>query len=326
MGKTSIRRRGILFAAGGVLVAPTALLAQRRDRPARVVYVAGVQQMIGEIGAGLIERGWKPGYDLVLDERPAPADAAGYERLADEIVREGADVVVVAGVATRPIHVALKGRLPLAFSFSGDPVEAGLVKSLSHPGGTSSGVTMLALELVGKRIQLLREVLPKLRRVAVFANPSHPGERAEYRESARAAETLGVEVYYHQVREPADFEKAFQSVLRERVEAIDLFPDGLVIRQAKLIAEFCVRQKKPAISGWGIFAREGNLLSYGPNFGSAFRQTASFVDRILRGASPATLPVEYPTRLELVVNLKTAKAIGVAIPPSVLVRADEVIQ
>lgn len=315
-----------MFAAGGLLVTPSAALAQRRERPARVVYVAGAQQMIGEIRAGLIERGWKPGHDLILDERPAPADATGYERLADEIVREGADVVVVAGVATRPLHAALKARLPLAFSFSGDPVEAGLVRSLSHPGGASSGVTMLALELVGKRMQLLREVLPKLRRVAVFANPSHPGERAEYRESAKAAEQLGVEVHYHQVRVPADFEKAFQSVLRERAEAIDLFPDGLVIRQAKLIAEFSLREKKPAISGWGIFARQGNLLSYGPNFELAFRQTASFVDRILRGAAPASLPVEYPTRLELVVNLKTAKGIGIAVPPSVLVRADEVIQ
>ena len=280
----------------------------------------------GAFRDGLVALGRDSGRDVLIEQRAAPENAAAYERMAKELVGERVDVVVVSGVATRPTIAALKDRLPVVFGYSGDPVEAGLVESLSRPGRNSTGVSMLALELVGKRISLLREVMPKLKRIAVLANPAHSGQRAEFREASAAAERLGLEMKFFPVRTAADFDSAFNAIVQARIEAMDFFPDSLVINQRKLVAEFSTRERKPAISGWGVFAADGNVMAYGPNLEQAFRQVATHVDRILRGAPAASLPVEYPTRVEFIVNQRAARAIGLVIPQSVLLRADRVIE
>jgi putative ABC transport system substrate-binding protein len=205
-------------------------------------------------------------------------------------------------------------------------VEAKLVTSIARPGGNLTGVTFLALELVGKRLELLREVLPRLSRVAVLANQEHPGEPAELRESQAVARRLGLNMLYVPVRTVGDFEGAFTQVERDGVEAIVAFPDLLIMSQAKAIAEFATKRRIPAVSGWAGFAVAGNLMTYGPNLDESYRIIAVYADRILKGAKPGDLPVEQPTKYQFVVNLKTAKTLSLTIPQSVLLRADDVIQ
>jgi putative tryptophan/tyrosine transport system substrate-binding protein len=269
------------------------------------------------------ERGWIEGQNLAIDLRWGDRDRA--RDLAVELVRLKVDVIVTQG----PMVFGAKAEtqsIPVVFGFSGDPVEAKLVASAPRPGGNVTGVSFLTLELVGKRLELLQEVLPRLSRVAILANPEHPGEPAELRESQTAAERLGLNVQYVQVRRADDFEAAFKRIERDRAEAIVAFPDVLVMSQAKAIAEFATKRRIPAVSGWGSFAAAGNLMTYGPNLDESYRIIAGYVDKILRGAKPADLPVEHPTKFELVINLKTAEALGLTIPQSVLLRADQVIQ
>jgi putative ABC transport system substrate-binding protein len=269
--------------------------------------------------------GYVEGQNLEIGARWADG---GLDRVADltaDLVRLKADVIVTQGPVVSLVKRAA-GTIPIVFGFSGDPVEAGVVTSLSRPGGNLTGMTFLSIELAGKRLELLKEIAPGISRVAVLANPQHPGERREWQASQAAAHKLGVKLQYFQVRAAADFDNAFGKIVAERFGAIDAFPDALVMLQRTSIATFAVKQRIPAISGWRDFAVDGNLLTYGPNLWDSFRRLGTYVDRILKGAKPADLPVEQPTKLELVVNLKTAKALGLTIPQSVLVRADEVIR
>jgi putative ABC transport system substrate-binding protein len=322
-----VKRRDFLVACAAAAV-PVAHAQPRGERQARVAFVTrgALGLNVGAFREGLQSAGWTQGRNLVLDVHTAPLEQAGYQTLADTLVREKCDIVVGSGPATRPLYSALGGRLPMAYAFSGDPVEAKIANSLASPGVRASGVSMLALELVGKRMELLKEVAPSLRRVAVLANPNHPGERAEFRESSRAAARLGVELAYFDIRTQEDVMRAFEAVRSQRAGALDVFPDGLAMNQAGRVAEFSRELRIPAISGWNVFAKAGNVFSYGPNLSQAFRQVATFVDRMLRGAAPEVLPVEFPTRVEFIVNLKAARAIGLAVPQSVLLRADGVIE
>jgi putative tryptophan/tyrosine transport system substrate-binding protein len=321
-------RRAVLGAIGASLAAVAMPGWAQRSGPARVAFISSgvLGQNFSAFREGLAEFGRVPGGPEVrLEQRAAPVGEQAYATMAEELVGERVDVVAVSGVGTRPMLRAIAGRLPVVFGYSGDPVEAGLVKSLGRPGVNATGVSMLALELVGKRISLLREVVSGLKRVAVLANPNHSGQQAEYRESAAAAVQLGLEMRFFPLRGAGDFEAAFQEIARARFGAMDFFPDSVTISQAKVIAAFSQRERIPAISGWGAFARDGNVLSYGPNLGQAFRQLAGHVDRIIRGAPAESLPVEFPTRVEMIVNLRAARAIGLAVPQSVLLRADQVI-
>jgi putative ABC transport system substrate-binding protein len=320
------------FVAAAVLLAAgwraSAHGQPRSDRLPHVVFVSrGPITSNGHaFGEGLQAAGWVSGKNVRYEVRALPPDTEDYAPAAEALVREKVDLVSAAGAVVRPLYSALRGRIPMAYAFSGDPVEAGLAKSLSRPGTNASGVCMLALELVGKRLEVLKEVMPALRRVGVLANPNHPGERAEFEASSKAAARLGLEVTHFEVRTPPDIARAFETVRARKIEALDLFPDALTIAQAGKVAEFCLAQRIPSISGWNVFAQAGNVFSYGPNLAQAFRQTAGFADRMLRGASPASMPVEYPTRVEFVVNQRSARAIGLALPQSVLLRADEVIE
>jgi putative ABC transport system substrate-binding protein len=269
------------------------------------------------------ERGWMEGQNLTIDIRWGDRDRA--RDLAAELIRLKVDVIVTQGPMVFGARAETRS-IPVVFGFSGDPVEAKLVTSIARPGGNLTGITFLSLELAGKRLELLQEVLPQLSRVAILANQEHPGEPAELRESEAAARRLGLKVQYVPVRTAGDFEGAFSRIERDGAEAIVAFPDVLIMSQAKTIAEFATKRRIPAISGWAGFAAAGNLMTYGPNLDESYRIIAGYADRILRGAKPADLPVEQPTKYQFVLNLKAARALGLTIPPSVLARADEVIE
>jgi len=323
----TIERRSFL---GGlvlsILAAPLVIEAQP-GRSARIGWIAlspgPTPTQLETFRRGMRERGWIEGQNLAIDIRWGDRDRA--RDLAVELVRLKVDVIVTQG----PMVFGAKAEtqsIPVVFGFSGDPVAAKLVTSVPRPGGNVTGVSFLTLELVGKRLELLREVLPRLSRVAILANPEHPGEPAELRQSQTAAERLGLNVQYVQVRKADDFEAAFNRIERDGAEAIVAFPDVLVMSQAKAIAEFATKRRIPAVSGWGSFAAAGNLMTYGPNLDESYRIIAAYVDKILRGAKPADLPVEQPTKFELVINMKTAKILGITFPQSILIRADQVIQ
>ena len=272
---------------------------------------------------GMRDLGWVEGRDFVLDLREGERDQAAA--FATELLRAKADIIVTQGPMIQGARAEL-GATPVVFAFSGDVVAAGLVASLAHPGGGMTGVTAMSVDLVGKRLELLKEALPAMRRVAILANPAHPGEPLELIESQAAARRLGVSVQYLPVRSLPELELAFEAMQRERAEGLLAFPDASINRYAKRIAEFSVRRRVPAISGFAEFAEAGNLMSYGPNFIQLWRRIASYVDRLLKGAKPSELPVEQPTSFELVINLVAAKALGLSLPQGLLLRADEVIR
>jgi putative ABC transport system substrate-binding protein len=214
----------------------------------------------------------------------------------------------------------------VVFGYSGDPIEAGMVDSLPRPGRNLTGISYLTLELVGKRMELLKELLPRAKRIAVVATPDHPGDSSERRVSQAAAARLGIEIDYFEIGRGKTVADILAAIDASRSDAVMFFPTQTVIANRAAIAEWSIKRKLPAISGWAQFADGGNILSYGPNLADASRRLAFYVDRILKGAKPGDLPVELPTRVELVVNLKTARALGVNVPPSVLLRADRVIE
>jgi putative ABC transport system substrate-binding protein len=234
-------------------------------------------------------------------------------------------IVTQGGPATYPV-VRAGATMPVVFGFSGDPVEGKLADSFARPGRNLTGVTFLSLELVGKRMELLKEIMPGLKRVAIIANPQHAGEQGELRASQAAAKSLGLAIDYHQVRNDSELDTALAAILKSHSEAIVVFPDAFTMRYSETIAAFAAKNRIPAISGWARFAEGGNLMSYGPNLRDVYRRLATYVDKIFKGAKPADLPVELPTTVELVVNLKAAKSLGIKIPQSVLLRADRMIE
>ena len=244
----------------------------------------------------------------------------------DELIGAGV-VLIMAQAAVGPaVHRVAAGRIPLVFAFSGDPVVAGMAESFGRPGGNTTGMSFMALELVGKRLEVMKEIVPSVRRVAILANPQHPGEKAELAASLDAAGRMGVKTVYVTILPGEKPDAAFDRIRHERVDGIIVFQDAGMVSRAGLIAEFALKERLPAVSGWAQFAEAGFLATYGPNLQDVYRRLASYVDRIFKGARADSLPVELPTRLELAVNLKTAKALGVVVPESVLRRADEVIQ
>src|SRR2546421_11288789 len=229
---------------------------------------------------------------------------------------------------------SLKTAKPVVFGFSGDPVEGKLVQSWAHPGGNFTGMSYLALELVGKRIELLKEWLPQTRRIAVLARPQHPGEHLERQASEAVVGKLGIELsyfpYYSQSSLPArdlgELETVFRAIVQHRCDALVIFPDSAMYEVSGRIAQFALDAKLPSVSGWSPFARRGSLMTYGPNVRDLYRSLARYVDRILRGTTPAELPIEIPTKFYFAINLNTAKALGLTVPDRLLALADEAIE
>ena len=275
---------------------------------------------------GLRDFGYVEGRNAVIDARWGDGSTERFDQLAADLVRSKPQVIIThGGPSTYPVRRA-GATMPVVFVFSGDPVEGGLVDSLARPGRNFTGISLMSTELIGKRMALLKEVMPRLKRVAAFSNPEHPGEQSELRASQAAAKSLGLTVEHFQVRTKAELEDVLPFVLTSRSEAIVVFPDAILMRDSEHIAQFAIKNRIPAMSGWALFAERGNLMSYGPNLRDSYRRVAFYVDRILKGANPAELPVELPTAVELVINLKAAKALGITIPQSVVLRTDRLIE
>jgi putative tryptophan/tyrosine transport system substrate-binding protein len=324
-----MRRRLVTFMLVAALAAPLAAGAQPATRVFRVGYLGfepSPSPYLEAFRNGLARLGYVEGRNITIESRVAEGKADRLPALASELAALKLDVIVtISGPAAQVARKASAG-VPLVIGVSGDPVEAGFVASLARPGGTITGISYLQPELAGKRLQLLREVSPKVGRVAVLMNPNHAGENQDWREMEIAARTIGVTLQNHAMPATGDLSELFATMTRDRAEAIVMIPGPLTNTYRKPIAEFGLKTRLPVIGGWDDYAKAGALMSYGPSRRDVSRRLASFVDRILKGDRPADLPVERPTRFELVINLTTAKALGLAIPPSLLLQADEVIE
>jgi putative tryptophan/tyrosine transport system substrate-binding protein len=275
--------------------------------------------------AGLGDLGYVEDKNITLVARSAEGVPERLPGLIDELLREDVSVIVSPGPAIRTVRERVKS-VPVVFAFSGDPVAAGLVDTLSHGRENLTGLSYMAVELNGKRLDLMKELLPGVSRVTLLTNPIHPGEHSEVAESQRVAAKLGISLHYLQVRTPADFDAAFRVMSDSNTEGIVAVPDNLIMLERIRLAEFAKERKIPVISGWGEFAQSGGLMTYGPNSAKFFRRLGEYTKKIVNGEKPNEIPIEQPTTFELVINLKTAKSIGLTIPPTLIDRADKIIE
>jgi ABC-type uncharacterized transport system substrate-binding protein len=325
--KWAMDNKLFFFAAAVLLACGQPAAAQQTKKVFRVGYIAaaeGASPFYDGFRQGLRDRGYVEGHSITIEYR----SSENRDRLAEfarEMVALNLDVIVTQGAAVRAVQAATSVT-PVVFGFSGDPVEAGFVNGLAHPGRNMTGMTFLALELAGKRLELLKEVVPKMSRVTIVANRSHPGEQNEYSATAAAAQALKTKLQHVSVNNSADFEKAFDAIVKDGTDALITFPDGITLIHRDRLAKFALKTRLPTMFGWKEYVEAGGLVSYGPNLSDSFRRLTGYVDKILKGAKPGDLPVEQPTKFELVINLKTAKQIGLTIPPNVLARADKVIK
>jgi len=273
---------------------------------------------------GLRELGWIEGKNISIEYRYAegPADLPA---LAAELVRLKVDVIVTSATGTQPAKEATR-TIPIVMASNADPVVMGMVASLARPGGNLTGLSQISSELAGKRLQLLKEIVPTLSRVAVMWNPEGRGSTVNWQEMQVPARKLGLDLYSLETRKPTDFDRAFADAGQAHVGALAIMPSPLFAANLRRISNLAIKNRLPAIFNLREFADSGGLVAYGPNRTDEFRRAATYVDKILKGANPADLPVEQPTKFDLVINLKTAKTLGLTIPQSLLLRANEVIQ
>jgi putative tryptophan/tyrosine transport system substrate-binding protein len=325
------RRQFLSLLGGAVLARPLAASAQT---PGRIYHLGTVHPTLpltdsapfGKIIVkALAERGYVLGQNLTFDARGAMGDVAKLPLLLGEMKARGVDAVVVIGypaaLAAKSIGIPTVGANGL-----GDPVETKLIESLAHPGGNITGISDVATTLTSKRLQLLKEMSPRLQKVAMLWNRDDLGMSLRYEASARVAQALGITVQALGVREPDDFNEAFSAMNGERPDAILMVADALTVLNRKRVYEFAAAKKLPAIYEYDFLVRDGGLMSYGPDMTESFERAAALVDRIVKGAKPGDLPFEQPTRYPFVLNLKTAKATGLEIPAQLLALADEVIE
>jgi putative ABC transport system substrate-binding protein len=275
---------------------------------------------------GLRQLGYRDRQTIIIEYRSAAGNFDLLSDLVAELVELKVNVIAATGFqATLAAKNATK-TVPIVMIAVGDPVGTGLVSSLARPGGNVTGLTLSFPELGGKRVELLKEVVPRLGQVAVVWNPQNSATTAEWKEMHAAARTLGVSLKSFEVRQAQDLLNAFSAISKHRPSGLITILDTLVGPYRQLIATFALENRLPSILSLRDYAESGGLMSYGPSLPEIYRRAASYVDKILQGAKPADLPIEQPTKLELVINLKTAKALGLTIPHSVLIRADEIIQ
>ena len=328
--KTVVEKRKIFCKVTACLLAYVLSVGAARAQTTpkyRIAYVAaaaGRSPFYDAFRQGLSDLGYVEGGNIAVEYRSSE-DRNRLPSLAEELVRLKPDAIVTQGPAAFSISAATK-TIPVVFGFSGDPVEAGFVASLARPGSNLTGMTFMALELAGKRLELLKETAPKLARVAVIANRSHPGEQNEFKQTTAAAQVLKLSLQYLSITAAADFEPAFAAMRKDRPGGMLTFPDAFTLAHVDELAGFAAKARLPSMFGWKEYVEAGGLMSYGPNLNDSYRRLAQYVDKILKGAKPADLPVEQPTKFELVINLKAAKQIGLTIPPNVLARADKVIK
>jgi putative tryptophan/tyrosine transport system substrate-binding protein len=328
-----MRRRDFTALVGGAAVMwPLAARAQQRAAPlVGIVTISDRQTTLQGIWYGpffqrLSDLGWTPGRNISIEYRFADNTPNQLPALVNDLVRLGPDAIYVP---TRPALLAVKAAtatIPIVFVSLGDPVFEGWVSSLARPGGNLTGVAGLSPELAGKRLELLREITPTLAKVAILHNPTNPSEEVAIRATETAAHDLGLSVFVEPVSDPGEFDRAISALVRNGAESIIVMPDPLFNDHRAELVQLIGQARIPAIYTETGFAAAGGLISYGPNLEEMFRRSADYLDKILRGAKPADLPVEQSTRFELIVNLRTAETLGIAIPPLILARAFEVIE
>jgi ABC-type uncharacterized transport system substrate-binding protein len=328
-------RRTFLAGTGAVLLAaPLAAEAQPAAKIARIGYLANNMAANPHIHEafrqGLRDLGYVEGRNVVIEYRDAEGKPERLPALAAELVALKVDVIVAAGSNQLALAAKQATRtLPIVFAAVSDPVAIGLVTSLARPGGNVTGASILAPELVGKRLELLTQAVPGISRVAVLWLPGALGERTEkdmLKEADVAARALGVRLQFVEARVPADLDRAFSDMTRARAGALIVLPSHMFLREHRRLVDLAAKHRLPAVYTVKEYVDAGGLMGYGPNLADVFRRAAIYVDKILKGAKPADLPVEQPTKFDLVINLKTAKALGLTIPPALLGRADEVVQ
>jgi putative ABC transport system substrate-binding protein len=273
----------------------------------------------------LRELGWNERQNLSIEYRSTEGRVERSTELANDLVRLKVDIIVAAGTAVAVAAKKATSAIPIVFPLAGDPIENGLVSSLSRPGSNATGLSLLKTDLAAKRLELLRESVLSVRRLAILANAGYPAAVNEMQEVQAATKALGFEVAIFDIRRAEDIEPVFEA-LKNRAEVLYVCADPLVFANRVRVATLALGARLPTIYDNEAFVEAGGLMSYGPSFADMFRRSAEYVDKILRGAKPADLPVEQPTKLDLVVNLTTAKVIGLSVPPTLLARADKVIE
>lgn len=328
-GGAGLTRRAMLsLLSTAAAVRPSVARAQRPSAPARVGWLSYLEDpdpILERLREGLRELGYVEGKSFVIVPRFAHGDFTRLPQLVEELAGERVDVVVARGPSS-DFTKAIRARVPVVFIYSGDPVAAGFADSLGRPGRNMTGITMMALELSAKRMDVLKELLPRATRIALLSNPEHAGELAEYRITEEAARRLGASITRYLAQSPQDLAAMYTEIRRARPDAMIVFPDSLTLQRRAEIAEFAARERIPTMYGWTEFVESGGLVSYGPRLADNFKTLAKFVDKLLKGADASTLPIEQASRISLTLNMVAARNMGLTVPPTILHRADRVIE
>jgi putative tryptophan/tyrosine transport system substrate-binding protein len=326
-----MRRREFITLLGGAAAAwPLGARAQKGTRPAYIGFISGLDKagaagFIDAFRDGLAGRGYVEPSTLKIDTLFADSVLDRIPALIEELERRRVDIIVTHASATESV-VRGHRTIPAVYEFSADPVSLGIATDLAHPLFNSTGITLMVAELNSKRLELLHEIVPDLRRIAVIANPLHPGVEFERRDSDAKARQLGIQISFFPTANRAELDRAFDAIAADLPQAMLVFSEGFVVENRQYILNFAMSRHIPVVSGWAVMAESGAVCTYGPRLVESYRRVTYLVDRILQGAKPAELPIEQPTVLELVVNLKSAKILGLTIPPNVLVQANTVIE
>ena len=323
-------RRVFLVSATALAVVPKFAAAQGTAKPLRIGWLTAQQEAsltpyLAALKQGFGELGYVEGQNLIIDYRFGNDQLARIPELAAELVQSGVALIVAQGAAVSEI-AKLSLPLPIVYVFSGDPMAAGFADSLSRPRGNMTGVTLMAAELNSKRLEILRDIVPGLRRVAIIANPEHHGVNLERANSEETGQRLGIDIRYYPTPSLAALVTAFAAIKANPAQAISVFSDGFAVQNRKAIFDFASEQRIPVIAAWSIFAKSGAICTYGPLQSEQYRRLASYVDRIAKGAKPAELPIQQPSKFETIINLKVARTLGLSIPPALLASADELIE
>jgi putative ABC transport system substrate-binding protein len=326
-----VKRRTFIAALGGAAAWPMAVQAQQGERMHRIVrvgilnYAAAQDVRVIQFLTALRGLGYVEGRNLAVVQRHADGALDRLPELAAELVADKVDLIIALGPAAWAAKQATTD-IPIVIAFSGNPEKQGVVASLAHPGGNLTGFSYMSGDLAGKRLELLYSAFTKCSGIAVLYNPQEPATKLELEETEAAAHRLGVMLQPIAVQHAEDLEPAFSDAEHGRVQGLIVFTHGFAVLNGARIIELAARQSLPVLYGWRDFVEDGGLMSYGPDIQVLVGRAASYVDRILKGEKPSNLPVQQPTKFVLTINLKTAKALGLEVPPSLLARADEVIE
>lgn len=324
-----MQRREVITLIGAAMVALRGSAVESAE-PVRVGFVSGGDEkgaadFVAALRDGLAAEGYHEPGTLNLERLYADYSLDRVPELVAQLERRHVELIVTHAAAT-PVVVRGYRTVPVVYEFSADPVATGIAADLAHPFFNATGITLMKAEINSKRLEFLHEIAPEIHRVAVIANPLHAGEERERADLGSQAEQFGIRISFYSTPNRAELDRALDAIRTDPPQALIAFSEGFVVENRDTIINFAMRQRLPVISGWAVMAKSGALLTYGPVLVDSYRRTAYFVGRILKGTKPGDLPIEQPTRFELVVNLRTAKALGLTIPQVLLGRADEVIE